>query len=97
VALTEDVRAVSAIAARTTGGDPPTILDLADRFRMPILLQHGTEDPTVPYQDSVLLEQKLKSLKKRVQLVSYKGADHNGLPWDRVYERVLSFFRDSLR
>ena len=94
--MTQDVRAVSAIAARTTGGEPPTLLDDADKLKMPILLQHGTEDPAVPYQDSVLLEQKLKGLKRRVTLVTYKGFDHNGLPWDRVYERALVFFRDAL-
>ena len=32
----------------------------------------------------------------RVTLVTYKGFDHNGLPWDRVYERALVFFRDAL-
>ena len=97
VAANQDVRAVSAIAARTTGGSAPTILDEADRLKVPILLQHGTEDPLVPYEDSVLLEQKLKGLKRRVQLVTYRGADHNNLPWDRVYERVLVFFRDYIR
>ncbi|HKT80558.1 MAG TPA: dienelactone hydrolase family protein [Vicinamibacterales bacterium] len=97
IALTTDVKAVSAIAARTTSGAPPTILDQADRLTMPILLQHGTEDPQVPYADSVALEQKLKGLKRRVQLVSYKGAEHNNLPWDRVYQRVLQFFRDNVR
>ena len=97
VAATQEVRAVSAIAARTTGGAAPTILDEADRLKVPILLQHGTEDPVVPYADSVLLEQKLKGLERRVQLVSYRGADHNNLPWDRVYERVLLFFRDYIR
>jgi dipeptidyl aminopeptidase/acylaminoacyl peptidase len=97
VAANRDVRAVSAIAARTTGGTAPTILDEADRLKVPILLQHGTNDPQVPYQDSVLLEQKLKSLKRRVQLITYRGAEHNNLPWDRVYEKVLLFFRDAIR
>jgi dipeptidyl aminopeptidase/acylaminoacyl peptidase len=96
VAAVQDVRAVSAIAARTSAGTPPTILDEADKLKMPILLQHGLDDPTVPYQDSVLLEKKLKSLKRKVQLVSYKGSGHNDLPWDLVYETVLQFFGDYL-
>jgi dipeptidyl aminopeptidase/acylaminoacyl peptidase len=97
VAANQDVRAVSAIAARTSGGAAPTILDEAERLKMPILLQHGVKDPGVPYQDSVLLERKLKSLGRRVKLVSYRGAGHNDLPWDAVYEQVLLFFKDNLR
>jgi len=96
LAAMQDVRAVSAIGVRTTTGNPPTILDEADRLKMPILLQHGVDDAG-PAADMVLLERKLKSLKRRVQLVSYRGAGHNDMPWDLVYQRVLEFFRDNLR
>jgi dienelactone hydrolase len=96
LAAIQDVRAVSAIGVRTTTGDPPTILDDADRLKMPILLQHGVLDAG-PAADMPLLERKLKSLKRRVQLVSYRGASHNDMPWDVVYQRVLEFFRDNLR
>jgi dipeptidyl aminopeptidase/acylaminoacyl peptidase len=97
VAALEKVSAVSAIAVRTTGGDAPTILDEADRLRVPILLQHGTDDPLVPHEDSVVLAQKLEALDREVEFYSYPGAGHNDLPWDRVYERVLLFFRNHLR
>jgi dipeptidyl aminopeptidase/acylaminoacyl peptidase len=97
LAAIQDVRAVSAIAARSSGGVAPTILDEAERLKAPILLQHGMKDPTVPYQDSVLLERRLKSLGRRVKLVSYRNAGHNDLPWDKVYEQVLRFFDDNLR
>jgi dipeptidyl aminopeptidase/acylaminoacyl peptidase len=97
LAAHQDVRAVSAIAARTSAGSPPTIIDEAALIKAPVLLQHGTEDPMVPYQDSVLLADRLKGLKHRVQLVTYRGADHNNLPWDQVYQRVLLFFRDYVR
>jgi dienelactone hydrolase len=97
VAARRTVLAVSAIAARTSSGSTPTVLEQADRLTVPILLQHGTDDSVVPYNDSVLLERKLKSLGRSVEFVSYPGAAHNTLPWDRVYEKVLSFFMSHLR
>ena len=96
LATRQRVPAVSAIAARTTGAPAPTILDDAERLTMPVLLQHGTEDP-VPQNDLALLEQRLKSLRRRVTLISYKGAGHNDLPWEQVYTRVLEFFEKHLR
>ena len=97
LASRERVLAVSAIAARSSGGPSPTILEDADRLKVPILLQHGTDDPGVPYNDSVLLERRLKSLGRKVELVTYKGAGHNDLPWQQVYTRVLEFFEKHLR
>lgn len=63
VAAHAKVLAVSAIAARTSSQSNPTVLDEAGRLTSPILLQHGTSDSVVPYQDSVLLEKKLKSVR----------------------------------
>ena len=97
VAAHAKVLAVSAIAARTSSQSNPTVLDEADRLNSPILLQHGTNDSVVPHQDSVLLDKKLKSLGRRVELVSYRGAGHTSLPWNEVYDRVLVFFRNHLR
>ena len=97
LATRERVLAVSAIAARTSSGDTPTILDEAGRLMSPVLLQHGTEDSVVPYNDSVLLDRQLKKLGRSVELVSYPGAGHNTLPWDQVYRRVLGFFETHLR
>jgi dienelactone hydrolase len=97
LAAREKVVALSAIAARTTSMSNPTVLDQAGRLTCPILLQHGTEDSVVPYQDSVLLEKKLRGLGRPVALISYPGADHSTLPWNQVYGRVLDFFRKHLR
>ena len=97
VATRRNVLAVSAIAARTSSGSTPTILEQADRLTSPILLQHGTDDSVVPYNDSVLLERKLKSMGRSVEFFSYAGAGHNTMPWDQVYEKVLSFFTSHLR
>jgi dienelactone hydrolase len=90
------VVAVSAIGARTSAGPSPTTLEEADRLTMPVLLQHGSEDAG-PRDDFALLERRLKTLRRRVELVSYTGAGHNDLPWERVYTRVLEFFGQHLR
>ena len=97
VATRHNVLAVSAIAARTSSGSTPTILEQAARLTSPILLQHGTDDSVVPYNDSVLLERKLKSMGRSVEFFSYGGAGHNTLPWDQVYAKVLSFFASHLQ
>lgn len=97
IAVQRDVRAVSATAARTTAGPSPTILDEAERLRVPVLLQHGTDDPLVPHEDSVRLAERLRTLGRRVEFFSYPGADHNYLPWNRVYDRVVLFFREHVR
>jgi dipeptidyl aminopeptidase/acylaminoacyl peptidase len=96
VATRRKVLAVSAIAARTSSGSTPTILEQAARLTSPILLQHGTDDSVVPYDDSVLLERKLKSMGRSVEFFSYSGAGHNTMPWDQVYEKVLAFFASHL-
>ena len=97
LAAREKVAAVSGIAARTTSMSSPTVLDQAGKLTCPILLQHGTADSVVPYQDSVLLESKLRALGRNVELISYPGADHGTLPWNQVYGKVLAFFRTHLR
>jgi len=97
VAAQRRVLAVSTIAARSSSGSTPTVLAQAERLTVPILLQHGTEDSVVPYADAVLLEKKLRALRRPVELISYPGADHGDLPWRQVYDRVLAFFRTTLR
>jgi dipeptidyl aminopeptidase/acylaminoacyl peptidase len=95
VAASRKVLAVSAIAARTSAGSP-TILDQAGDLKCPVLLQHGVDDASVPYEDSVLLERKLKSLRRTVSFFGYPGAGHRDLPWNRVYDRIVAFFRTHL-
>jgi len=96
LAVRDRVGAVSAIGARTSAGPSPTTFEEAERLTMPVLLQHGSEDAG-PRDDFALLERRLKNLRRRVELVSYKGAAHNDLPWAQVYTRVLEFFDKHLR
>jgi len=97
VAARQKVLAVSAIAARTSSGSIPTVLDEAARLTAPILLQHGTDDSVVPYDDAVRLEKTLKGMGRGVEFLSYSGAGHSNLPWQQVYGRVLTFFGAHLR
>ena len=97
LAATQRVLAVSAIAARTSAGGRPTVLELAEKLRVPVLLQHGTDDAVVPYEDSVLLEKRLRELRRKVELIPYPGVGHGNLPWLDIYRKVLTFFRDHAR
>lgn len=62
---------------------------------VPIQLNHGTSDPTVPYSWSVSLRDQLKTLNKQVTFISYPGADHNLLPdTNQALQNSLQFFKE---
>ncbi len=48
----------------------------AARITAPVLLFHGTQDANVGYAESVLMEAKLRAAGGKVQLVTFKGLDH---------------------
>ena len=50
---------------------------LAANFKVPVLLVHGTDDRSVPYQQSVDMADALKAAGKSVKLVKLEGGDHN--------------------
>ena len=52
-------------------------LNYLPNINVPILLQHGTADTTVPYSWSVELDNKLKNLNKNVEFLSYPNDTHN--------------------
>lgn len=52
-------------------------LSFADRIRMPLLIAHGTDDDTVPPEQSVMLHQALSRLGRAHDYVVYKGEGHN--------------------
>ncbi len=47
-----------------------------DKNSPPILIIHGTKDPYVPYQQSVLLYEKLKANNIKTELVTIEGGGH---------------------
>ena len=94
---------------RETIGDPVadrTMLQAAspslhaDRITAPVLLMHGTEDTTVPPQQSKTMAQALRDAGKSVEHVDIRNADHNGLKerhWRLVYTRSVDHIAKAFR
>lgn len=62
-------------------------------INIPILLQHGTKDTTVPYSWSEDLNQKLLNLNKNITFISYLSDNHNlPLSWSSAVKSDLDFF-----
>jgi len=71
-------------------------LSYLSEIKIPLQINHGKEDETVPYEWSIELYNKLKSLDKNVQLNSYPNSNHNLSPlWNEASENSLKFFRDN--
>jgi acetyl esterase/lipase len=63
----------------------------------PFLIVHGDKDMTVPYNQSVRLNELLKKADVDTTLVTIEGAGHGGFASRRLNERVRAFFDKHLR
>lgn len=65
----------------------------------PFLIQHGTADSLVPYQQSIILDSALQAQGVESTLILIDGGGHGGLPFqsDTTNQRVIDFFRQHLR
>lgn len=52
-------------------------VNFADNFTAPVLLIHGENDETVPFEQSDDMYDRLRSAKKEVQLIKLKDENHN--------------------
>ena len=63
----------------------------------PMLILHGDEDPVVPFQQSVILYEKMRACKKKVEFYNVAGAGHAIGIWIPDIDRVvLQFLRAHL-
>jgi uncharacterized membrane protein/fermentation-respiration switch protein FrsA (DUF1100 family) len=70
---------------------------LKNLTNVPLFLQHGTADTTVPYSWSVELSNDLKQLNKPVQFISYANDNHNlPLHWSEAIGDDLNFLQSLL-
>jgi dipeptidyl aminopeptidase/acylaminoacyl peptidase len=72
----------------------------ADRVKTPLLLLHGTADVNVPTGESIQFYTALKLLKKDVDLVLIKNADHAVVDYQQRilwHETILAYFARYLK
>jgi len=51
---------------------------------LPIWVFHGTEDPVIPFSESLEMVEKLRKMGYDVKLTAYEGVGHNS--WERAYK-----------
>ncbi len=64
-------------------------------IKTPLLIEHGTDDTFIPYQQSIELYNDLISLNKNTKLILYTNADHNLSQVKKTAEiNTLTFFKN---
>ena len=73
----------------TQKANPESYVDKDDP---PLLFIHGTDDPLVPYNQSELLSNRLKSLGVGGEIITVQGGGHGGFKNPRIKELERLFF-----
>lgn len=65
----------------------------------PLIIQHGTDDESVPYSWSQELSQALEKTGRKYQLFTYKADDHNFSRgnFNKVIQRDIKFFKEHIK
>jgi len=84
--------------ANPEGYKESNLLNYVDNLEGKLLLIHGTLDPTVVWQHSLLYLRKAIDLGKQVDYFVYPGDGHNMGGKDRVhlYQQITDYFEDNL-
>ncbi|KZN51148.1 alpha/beta hydrolase family protein [Pseudoalteromonas luteoviolacea] len=72
----------------------------ADKVKTPLLLIHGDADTNVPVGESHIMYTALKLLNQDVEMIEYKGADHQIFARDRRFQwwnTMLAYFDKHLK
>ena len=94
-----------------SGWDPHTAADKFQPFMPvlnvtpeypPTLLIHGTNDTDVPYEQSVLMQQKFQQHGVEHELITIRGGEHglaggDSMEIEAAYERMLTFVNQHMR
>lgn len=63
----------------------------------PFLLLHGDADPVVPYEQSVIMTEKLLECGAQAELICVKDGLHEGNFWNpAIYDEILGYFKRTL-
>ena len=65
----------------------------------PFLIIHGTDDHTVPFEQSEILYEKLTKNGCDVKFIELEGADHADMQFfqDELWNRIIEFFDEKLK
>ncbi|MFF2092963.1 prolyl oligopeptidase family serine peptidase [Paenibacillus sp. NPDC058174] len=77
---------------------PASITSIHEKFPATIII-HGTSDMTVPYNQSLLLSERLSKAGIYQQLITLEGGGHNyqdSKYWDQVVQSTVSFLHNAL-
>jgi len=82
-------KAIQLDKSATQKSNPVSYVDKDDP---PMLFIHGTDDPLVPYNQSVLLSSRLKPLGVSGEIITVQGGQHGGFKNSRIKELERMFF-----
>jgi len=76
--------------------DPSWRVSMVDKNDPPTIIVHGTEDPLVPYMNSVLLIKELEKQKVKFELIAIEGAGHTPAGHMDDFEKKIARFLNEI-